>query len=645
MDGKHPALVGNWKGRDGNKEAAWSGCKTADGYPVEANRYAYHGTHIVGIMVGHDDATGDTIGVAPGAEWIGTQEEDWEFAADPDDNPYTTDDVPDVVCITFGVSTRCSNSGRIWEEIDMTEALGIVNIMSAGNGGGAPFTVESPGNRALDSLTNFAVGAVNHLTSYICWFSARGPSLCDSISIKPNVCAPGMSIRSSVPDGGYDYHGGTSMSTPHVAGAVAILRQCAPNVSVREIKEALLAGCTPGSYPSPNNAYGWGIINIPASINFLKSRSESDIRVVDIDCPQVNVRDTLRVDLTLKNRGAFADGVYMQFGPNTSGITILNHSIYYGPISLSQAKVGEIPFEAIFDDTIYAGAKISIDYTIHGANGYIRSGCFPVQAGRERQRSTYTHKNAILQFTTTNFGSYENFKWGDTTRNCLVEASLMFGTDALHISNNFRDERSRSDDDFWSDASDSVVIKENGFIADHEAECIFDDGKAEKRIGIQVNQNTYSWDEPPNDKYVLIEYVIKNISGRVIDNLLVGLALDWKPWCYFPGFNCMTDFAPEENLGFIYNHDMENDSLWFRGMAVLNEEGINSYQVKTLAIGNYETRPELSDSGKFGSLSSGIIDTMISGGFDLTLLHVPIHGAFCASSGGIGYGIFCDYGR
>lgn len=626
VEGKHPALFDNWKGHDGNPGAAWLGEWTDDGFPATVRPNAIHGTHIVGIMVGHDDATGDTIGVAPGAEWIGSQEADWEFAADPDGNPYTTDDVPDVINISFGTSGYCWD--RYWDMIDMTEAFGIVNIISAGNRGSDPYSVESPGSRALDSLTNFAVGSIDHRSGLVWFSSSRGPSNCDSVSIKPNVTAPGAFIRSSVTGGLYAIMGGTSMAAPHVSGAVAILRQYAPNASVREIMQALLAGCTPRGYPHPNNDYGWGIINIPASIDFLTSRAGPDLRVVDIDCPRVNVKDTLRADLTLKNRGAFADRVYIQFGPDHRGISLLNHSIYYGPISLNQAKIGEIPFEAIFDDTIYAGAKIPIDYTIHGSNNYLRSGNFCIRAGREGQISTYTHKNSVLEFTVSNLGQYSNFKWGDSARNCMYEASLMIGTDARHVVNNFRDSLSEPDDDFWCNEGDSMVIKQEGDFADQETACIFDDGKAENRIGIQIKQNTFSWNESPNNKYVLIEYVIKNISNRVIDNIIIGLALDWTYQNPNYDYNCEMNFAPRENLGFIFKHITENDSSWFRGMTVLNEEGVISYQIIAQTIDGYNHGPGLSDSAKYSALSGGIIDTGIIATGHETLLHVFSTGPF-----------------
>ncbi len=263
VDGNHPALYANWKGHDGDTSAAWHGY--GPGFPITSG---YHGTHLMGIMVGHNDVTGDTIGVAPDAKWIGGP--GWrvfEWAADPDGDPHTTDDMPDVINLCWGSRGDCDE--YMWDIFDMTEALGIVNVFAAGNGGPDYMSLIWPGGRADDSLTNFAIGSVDHRSGMRWFSSSRGPSGCDSISIKPNLCAPGAYIWSSIPGNGYRVHGGTSMAAPHVAGAVAILRQVDPNATAREIKEALIAGAIPYGEPCPNNDCGWGILNIPNSIRYL----------------------------------------------------------------------------------------------------------------------------------------------------------------------------------------------------------------------------------------------------------------------------------------------------------------------------------------------------------------------------------------
>ncbi len=633
VEGKHPALFDNWKGHDGNPDAAWWGEWTADGYPAPRGTHS-HGTHVVGIMVGHDDIAGDTIGVAPDAKWIGAGGPGWEWAANPDGDPYVTDDVPDVINISFATGHN-SCWDRYWDMIDMTEALGIVNIIAAGNNGSSPYSVAGPGSRALDSLTNFAVGSINHESGLVWWSSSRGPSHCDSISIKPNVTAPGVSIRSSITGGLYEKLGGTSMAAPHVSGAVAILRQYAPNASVREIKEALLAGCTPRGNPSPNNNYGWGVINIPASIDFLSSHFDADVRIVAFDYVPANYRDTVKGEIALKNRGYPVDSVYIRFANDNDGISVLTDSIHFGAMNRNQAADGNIPFEVIFNDTMYAGATVSLNFTIHGANGYLRHSVVPIRAGLEGERSFFTHKNSMFQLTVSNFGQYSDFRYVDTSQNWLYDAALMIGTDYEHVSDAFRNASRESDDDFWHDVSCSLEVATPGMVADQETSCIFDDGLAENRLGIQVKQNTYSWDTAPDDKFVVMEYVIENVSSRIIDGISVGLALDWTYQYPNHDRHCEGNFSRAENLGFLFKHTSATDSSSFRGATVLNEEGVLSYQVIAQELTGYVSshRAALSDSAKYTALAGGFIDTNLVTTNGENLLHAIATGPFLLSPG------------
>lgn len=633
VEGGHPALKANWKGRDGRPSAAWLGGFALDGYPAAAgySELDAHGTHVVGIMVGHDDKTGDTVGVAPGADWIGSTGPAWEWAADPDGNPNTTDDVPDVINISFMTGGSCWDV--YWDRIDMTEALGIVNIISAGNSGPAPYSVVGPGNRAVDSLTNFAVGSIDHRSGTIYRSSGRGPSICDSVSIKPNVAAPGAYIRSSVPGGLYAIHGGTSMAAPHVSGAVAILRQFAPNASVRQIKEALLAGCTPAGGEMPNNDYGWGIINIPASISYLTSLSQPDVRVVSFDYSPIDIKDTLRTQLRLNNRGYPIDSVYVSFAGQQNGITVLTDSVYYGTLNMNQESAGDKMIEIILADTMYAGAKLSIQYTIHGANGYQRTGNLVIQAGIPGSSSYFTHTTGSVEFTVSNFGRYNYFRCGELSQDWLYDGALMIGIDTEHVSDGFRNMSVQPDDDFWWDITDNFYIRTPGPVADQETECRYDDGRAEHRIGIQVRQKSYSWDIAPDTGFVILEYTLQNIHRHSIDGIYAGLALDWNFTYGNYDNQCEGDFSRQEGLGFIFKHTSELDSSWFRGVAVLNPEGVASYRVIGQPNDGRIRGPGLSDSSKFAALSGGLVDTNRTGGDHETLMHVISTGPFTLAPG------------
>ncbi|HKK20237.1 MAG TPA: S8 family serine peptidase, partial [candidate division Zixibacteria bacterium] len=206
VDGSSPYIHDNWKGLDGDSAAAWFDPSKNLPYPHSISNCGYidcntnHGTHVMGIMVGHSST--DTIGVAPDAKWIsaavidlaGTSIVDaFEWAADPDGDPNTIGDMPDVINNSWGIlDAGCEN--LFFNLIDNIEALGIVAIFAAGNEGTlGTSTIRNPAVRALDSLDCFAVGNVNN-SGVLNGSSSRGPSTCPGGAIKPNVVAPGTTI-------------------------------------------------------------------------------------------------------------------------------------------------------------------------------------------------------------------------------------------------------------------------------------------------------------------------------------------------------------------------------------------------------------------------------------------------------------------
>ncbi len=88
----------------------------------------------------------------------------FEWFADPDGNPATQDDVPDVLHNSWGVQAGgpyVACDSRWWSVIDNCEAAGVVVTFSAGNEGPAPGSLRSPGDRAASPVSNFTIGSTS----------------------------------------------------------------------------------------------------------------------------------------------------------------------------------------------------------------------------------------------------------------------------------------------------------------------------------------------------------------------------------------------------------------------------------------------------------------------------------------------------
>ncbi len=300
VDGSHEALASRWRGLGEPAAECWFDPVTSTTFPFDSGS---HGTHTMGTSCGH--TASNEIGVARDAQWIAaavinrvdipTTMTDavaaFQWFADPDGDPGSIDDVPDAVGNSWGISPIYHGSyitgpcdETFWAVMDNCEAAGCAVIFSAGGGGPGASTLSTPADRADSPYNAFAVGAVDATYSGfpypVAGFSSRGPGCNDRI--KPEVVAPGVAVRSSVPGNGYSVYSGTSMATPHVTGSIAVLRQVDPNLDVETMKEILLATAVDLGPAGEDNAYGMGIIDLEAAV--LAAAQATGTIAVGINC-------------------------------------------------------------------------------------------------------------------------------------------------------------------------------------------------------------------------------------------------------------------------------------------------------------------------------------------------------------------------
>jgi uncharacterized repeat protein (TIGR01451 family) len=159
--------------------------------------------------------------------------------------------------------------------VDNVRAAGIVTVQSAGNSGSSCSTIADP---AAIYDSSFTVGNTTS-SDTIASSSSRGPVTSDgSGRLKPDISAPGTSIRSSYYGSTYANLSGTSMAAPHVVGLVALLVSAQPGLAgqvgpiesliehsaVHLTSSQTCGGVTGDSIP--NNTYGWGRIDAQKAV-------------------------------------------------------------------------------------------------------------------------------------------------------------------------------------------------------------------------------------------------------------------------------------------------------------------------------------------------------------------------------------------
>jgi len=256
VDASHPMLAGKLvaeacfsQGRDcPNGDLSQIGSGAAVPCDYNANQCA-HGTHVAGIAVGNGPVLD---GIARGAALIAIQvfskfngPTNCGFGNSPCPLSYLSDQIAGLehvlslhgshsiaaVNMSLGgaaYSSPCdANEAARKAAIDNLRSVGIATVIASGNDGNS----DGIGTPACIS-TAISVGSTTK-SDVVSSFSNSDTFL--------SLLAPGSLIQSAVPGGGYEVWSGTSMATPHVAGAWAILKQYSPTASVGEILSALQA--------------------------------------------------------------------------------------------------------------------------------------------------------------------------------------------------------------------------------------------------------------------------------------------------------------------------------------------------------------------------------------------------------------------
>ncbi|MDT9692530.1 S8 family serine peptidase [Streptomyces sp. P9(2023)] len=229
-----------------------------------------HGTHTISTVGGSGAASdGKKKGVAPGAELLngkvlndsGSGAASWIIAG----MEWAVGQGADVVSMSLGssVPTDCTDPMSVAAQ-ELAQNKGTLFVIAAGNSGPTLNTVSSPGC-AADVLT---VGATDRDDSTAS-FSSRGPTIVNH-TLKPEIAAPGVDISAAAVGGrgvyAYQSMSGTSMATPHVAGAAAIVKQRHPDWTAQQIKAALVSSAE-SAVPGDVREVGGGRLDVKAAID------------------------------------------------------------------------------------------------------------------------------------------------------------------------------------------------------------------------------------------------------------------------------------------------------------------------------------------------------------------------------------------
>lgn len=583
VNGEDDTFGDRWRGRFAGGDASWFAPVSLTVFPEDDFSIGSgHGTATMGILTGGEE----TYGVAFDATWLAGDAFDssegyvsnvlkiFQWMADPDGDPTTRSDVPDVVNNSYGL-TNLDDQNRLVcdtifnDAIDALEAAGAIVVWSAGNEGARGVT--APGSRADSPVNAFSVGSVNDSEGPVA-SSGRGPSPCGgSNATKPEVVAPGEGVTTRTLFNEFTSVSGTSFSTPMVGGVLALMRSKNPAITPEEAKTILLDTARDLGLPGDDNTFGRGLIDAAAALDRVDRPVQPVARLVGFrpaTAPAgklglAGIEEALILrpgasrDLVpvLTNHGPSIPGTSASLSSPTPGVTVSG-----GPLALEAAEtgalfgpVGDTPFTVSVAATVAPGADVVLDLAIQGAPiGPFR---LVVKAGEPIPGTFATHDAGQVRLTVTNFGGLgyytglhdptfvlqgAGFRFPPASPNWLFHAGFMAGVAADRLSDEvpYGEDTQNSTD--WS-VLPGFPLAVGEAAGGQRITAGYDDRHATRPLGLTVRQESFAFGEPGEDAFVVVQYIFVNDTPGTLAGLRVGLFADWDL--------DDTDGAPSETAG------------------------------------------------------------------------------------------------
>jgi hypothetical protein len=562
VDKDHPAFTGiTFKGRDFTGENnPW-----LDGIG--------HGTHTTGTICGGDGNFGITdIGVAPSIDMLimakifdsqgysGNISAAFQWIAD-----LKADSGINIRAVNNSWGSCNTTNTYYWNAIQTWRALEIFPVFAIGNNANCGTSCYSTGTAGTPG--NFpiviGVGTVDVTECHDC-VGQRGPAPNQNPwndpqywfypswnLLKPDIAAPGSNVRSSVPGGGYQNWDGSSMAAPHITGALALLFQANPSLSVDSAYMILVNtayqpnGC---GYTYPNDRVGWGILDVWSAIK--TQLGNPILNLSSVDTSEAggtwDPGEYITFDITLENVGQeTAYNVTGKLRTTNSYITVVDSEGTWPDIAPGSSELNTDNFRAYADPSTPIGTNVTftLEVTFYNSQndmfqttfnftytvGALGATIFDIPAG-----------NAILSVSNTgaipsadeggNVGLGTGFKWPINGQNHLYYGSVGLGNSSNYMVDEWYNGANPDGFDNDFDARAGLWWASPPPKGDTFAESGYDDFTHPSPKGIYVKQEAFAFEETGNPgcgNGVIIRLKVKNNGSSDVQGLYSGIFADF----------------------------------------------------------------------------------------------------------------------
>ncbi len=413
------------------------------------------------------------------------------------------------------------------------------------------------------------------------WPYSPGPGL-----VKPDVTAPGVNVNSCQKPSGYsgDTWSGTSMSCPHAAGLAALLLEKNPSLSPAGIDSIMEQNAVELGIIGKDNTFGSGRINALAAVNAVPLATTphlilTDVTILDASGDGViDPGENFDLVFELTNNSLVVDATSV-----TAGLAVVAN-----PYVTVTDNAGSFPNIAmgggtgdnsgnVFSLNAAAGAPqgyvFDMFLTVYAQNGYQVTFDLDLFIGLPEWLD---HDIGGVHLTVTDQGiigylssdQIEGNGFGPIDAGThLFIGSFWAGTDVNYICNN----------DYGGDAAEWVVVEDpNGRVqnlgpdgSDQTYRAIFSDAGHSAPKPLVVTRRSLAWADPPNDRFVVMEYTVQNEGATTVTNYHVGIFCDFDIGDY-----ATNEGSVDASRGLSYLHNA--DSSVYCGIAVLGDSPVRN---------------------------------------------------------------------
>ena len=353
-----------------------------------------------------------------------------------------------------------------------------------------------------------------------------------------DICAPGESIYSTWCSGGYTVSGGSSMSSPIIAGCAGILKSYFPSLNAMQIAEQLKVTSDVIDTIAANHTYhekmGCGRVNL---YNALTKINIPSVRMVkqyytSVQYGSYSKNDTIPISCDFLNYLYHTTDLNITISSSSPYIQIIDSIVNLGTINTLETKNNlNHPFKVVLLSNVPISQAIQFKLKYNDAN-YNAIQFFDIVVNTDYIdidtnliTSTFTSKG-MLGFNDPSYTKGKGFLYKNCTT-LMWCGGLLIGNTTNQVSDNIYSASGSFDNDFKPLINAKKQMP--SMVSDLDLECTFSDSLAgNQRLDVLVTHKAYVWNTPADRKYIIFEFTIKNIGLLSLNTLYTGYFVDWE---------------------------------------------------------------------------------------------------------------------